>query len=185
MDGFSEVWPASRTKIEDVSLGDAWPCNALPRAPPAQPWEAIVPFHKLTQWMCYSLLAPITHEMSAKFGGIELLTGLPEYRNGGLLVDTGLLLLRDADRERGLIKATEVARQMRQQNADLMPLFEADDDVIVEWRALTVCLLDRLSREVNKLLGSAYEEPLSLAQILEAGTWKVSRHPFLLHTNEL
>jgi hypothetical protein len=30
MDGFGPVWPASRTQLDGVSLGDAWPCNTLP-----------------------------------------------------------------------------------------------------------------------------------------------------------
>jgi hypothetical protein len=46
--------------------------------------------------------------------------------------------------------------------------------VIVEWRAVTVGFLDELLDEVNSQLGLRGEEQLSLAQMLEAGTWKVS-----------
>jgi hypothetical protein len=56
---------------------------------------------------------------------------------------------------------------------EVVPLFTADDDVIVEWRALTVGFLDDLLAEVNLLLGLQGDSKLSLAQMLEAGTWKV------------
>ena len=58
---------------------------------------------------------------------------------------------------------------------EVVPLFTADDDVIVEWRALTVGFLDDLLSEVNLLLGLQGDSKLSLAQMLEAGTWKVSK----------
>lgn len=29
MDGLAPVWPASRTSLNGVSLGDAWPCEVL------------------------------------------------------------------------------------------------------------------------------------------------------------
>lgn len=55
-------------------------------------------------------------------------------------------------------------------------MFTADDDVIVEWRAVTVGLLDELLVEVNSLLGLNGSNKLNLAQMLEAGSWKVRRH---------
>ena len=58
---------------------------------------------------------------------------------------------------------------------EVVPLFTADDDVIVEWRALTVGFLDDLLAEVNLLLGLQGDKKLSLAQMLEAGTWKGGR----------
>jgi len=42
----------------------------------------------------------------------------------------------------------------------------------VEWRALTVALLDRLAPLVRERLGAA---DLSLASILEGGTWVAGR----------
>jgi hypothetical protein len=32
MDGFGPVWPATRTKLEGVSLGDAWVCESLAKS---------------------------------------------------------------------------------------------------------------------------------------------------------
>ena len=48
-----------------------------------------VPFHKLSQWLTYSLLEPFMETLHLTFDGLELLTGLAEYRNGGLFVDFG------------------------------------------------------------------------------------------------
>ena len=175
INGLSTVWPSSRTTIDGVPLGDAWPCSSMPTSPPSLPWENIVPFHKLTQWLCYSLMTPMTKVMKVHFAGTELLTGLPEYRNGGLLVDTGLLTLKEKDAARGLQAYKDNAMVKGQPNMEVVPLFSTDDDVIVEWRAVTVGFLDDLLIEVNGILGLNGTEKLSLAQILEAGTWKVCR----------
>lgn len=174
MDGLACIWPATRTQIDGVSLGDAWPCSTLPPSPPAQAWETIVPFHKLTQWLCYSLMVPMSKLLNIHFAGSELLTGLPEYRNGGLLIDTGLLTLKDEDAKRGLEAFKKNALSKGQTCMEVVPLFATDDDVIVEWRAVTVGFLDDLLLEVNGLLGLRGGDQLSLAQMLEAGTWKVN-----------
>ena len=42
----------------------------------------------------YSLLEPL-QTAGVTVGNIDGLTGLAEYRNGGLLIDTGVLALRD------------------------------------------------------------------------------------------
>ena len=174
INGLSCVWPTTRTQIDGVNLGDAWPCSSMPHSPPALPWETIVPFHKLTQWLCYSLMVPMKKIMKIHFAGTDLLTGLPEYRNGGLLVDTGLLTLKEHDAQRGIAAYRDNATVKGQPNVEVVPLFSTDDDVIVEWRAVTVGFLDDLLIEVNGILGLTGTDKLSLAQLLEAGTWKVS-----------
>jgi len=118
-------------------------------------------------------MVPMTKLLHVHFAGVELLTGLPEYRNGGLLVDTGLLTLKPADAQRGLQQYQYNAMKEGQPNVEVVPLFAADDDVIVEWRAVTVGFLDELAMEVNGVLGLMGKDQLSLAQVLEAGTWKV------------
>jgi hypothetical protein len=45
-----------------------------------------MPFHKLSQWLTYSLLEPFEWA-GVPVHGLDALTGLPEYRNGGLLLD--------------------------------------------------------------------------------------------------
>lgn len=173
MDGLAPIWPASRTQIHGTPLGDSWACSSMPSSPPSQPWESIVPFHKLTQWMAYSLMTPMNKLLHIHFAHSELLTGLPEYRNGGLFVDTGLLTLKNEDRDRGLKAYRDRAMIKGQPNMEVIPLFKAEDDVIVEWRAVTVGFLDALLEEVNAQLGLFARDGLSLAQLLEAGTWKV------------
>ena len=115
----------------------------------------------------------MTKILKVQFAGADLLTGLPEYRNGGLLVDTGLLTLKEIDMSRGLEAFSINAKVKGQRSMEVVPLFSTDDDVIVEWRAVTVGFLDELLPEVNRLLGLQGVDKLSLAQMLEAGTWKV------------
>jgi hypothetical protein len=83
VDGLAEVWPTTRTSVNGVSLGDVWPCDVL-KTPgtPADSTEHLVPFHKLSQWLTYSLIEPMIKISNITFEGVEHLTGLPEYRNG-------------------------------------------------------------------------------------------------------
>jgi hypothetical protein len=120
-------------------------------------------------------MLPMQKLCGVVFVGSELLTGLPEYRNGGLFIDTGLLTLKDDDYKRGIQNYHSNAMQKGQPKVEVVPLFNVDDDVIVEWRAVTVGLLDELLLEVNKMLGLSGERRLSLAQMLSAGTWKGGR----------
>jgi len=173
MDGLGPIWPASRTQIDGVSLGDAWPLSTMPSDSTTAPWETIVPFHKLTQWLCYSLMQPMAVLMHIHFAGTELMTGLPEYRNGGLFIDTGVLTLKREDMQRGLARFTEEAQKNGKKSMEVVPMFEPGDDVVVEWRAVTVGFLDLLLERVNRSLGLAGDDALSLPQMLEAGSWKV------------
>ncbi|KAH8890189.1 DUF1688-domain-containing protein [Thozetella sp. PMI_491] len=195
MNGLAPIWPPSRAAINGVSLGDAWPCNAMPQTAqsPSSPtfspfpntgaqshgvsaWEGILPFHKLTQWLTYSLMQPMQSIMKIHFAGQELLTGLPEYRNGGLFIDLGVLTLKPDDVERGLANYSSYCQRTGAKEVEVAPMFEPSDDVIVEWRGVTVGFLDRLCVEVNKILKSELGGgELSLAQLLEAGSWKGGR----------
>jgi hypothetical protein len=173
MSSLAPIWPETRTIINGVALGDAWPCSIMP-SHPTQPWENVVPFQKLTQWLTYSLMVPMEKLMSIRFIGTELLTGLPEYRNGGLFVDCGLLTLKEPDLKRGLAAWSLRAREAGGPSVEVVPVFMVEDDVIVEWRAVTVGLLDALLLEVNMMLELKGDDALSLAQLLEGGSWKVS-----------
>jgi len=53
--GLSGVWPAARTKIDGVSLGDVWPVACLAKEGKGE-GEELVSFHKLSQWLTYSLI---------------------------------------------------------------------------------------------------------------------------------
>jgi hypothetical protein len=52
--------------------------------------------------------------------------------------------------------------------------FAPGDEPIVEWRALTVALLDRIAQHVRLHLGVDAER-LPLVKVLEGGTWLAGR----------
>jgi len=138
------IWPG-RHELGGVPLGDCWP---HPDAP-----DGWLPFHKLSQWMTYSLLEPL-EDAGLTIIELDELTGLPEYRNGGLLLDLGLLQARD--------RSFHTTR------------WSADAEPIVEWRALTVAVLDHLAEAVRSELGLTAEQ-FPLARVLEGGSWAAGR----------
>lgn len=143
------IWPSDNA-IDTNPLGDCWHHDAVVGPGLTAGW---VPFHKLSQWLTYSLLEPFRWS-GVRVTGLDELTGLPEYRNGGLLIDSGVLQLRDegwADRE-----------------------WEVGDELVVEWRALTVALIDEVADLVRKRLG-ADTTTMPLACVLEGGTWAAGR----------
>ena len=146
------VWP-SRIVLDGIPLGDCWRHPAATGDGPDDPTAGLVPFHKLTQWLAYSLLEPL-EEAGLTVSGIDQLTGLPEYRNGGLLIDLGVLQPRAAD----------LAGK---------PL-TVDHPAVVEWRALTVSALDRLANAVRRQL-NLDAAAFPLARVLEGGTWAAGR----------
>ncbi|KAI9368232.1 hypothetical protein BJX61DRAFT_233463 [Aspergillus egyptiacus] len=161
------IWPSDRTKIGGAPVGDAWPLSVLANhgSTSKEPAETatIQPFHKLTQWLAYSLKVPFERLLSTTWSNAELGTGLPEYRNGGLFVDMGVLTLKPEALEKGL-----------KISGGTLPCFGAGDDEIVEWRAMTVALLDELHRRI--LSSDRFGDvKLSLPQVLEAGSWKAGR----------
>jgi hypothetical protein len=149
LDGLSAIWPSANT-LNGKALGDCWPHPLAGGGGGSAGW---VPFHKLSQWLTYSLLEPFEWA-DAQVTGLEALTGLPEYRNGGLLIDIGVLVP----------KSDEVTAKPHAPSSEL----------IIEWRALTVALLDELAPLVRNLLGKS-EAEMPLACILEGGTWAAGR----------
>ena len=147
--GLGTIWPG-RIVVEGVNLGDVWRHSALVRDDAT---HGLVPFHKLSQWLTYSLVEPML-EADVVVAEIDTLTGLAEYRNGGLFIDLGVLALRDP-------------------RAAASPL-TVDSELVVEWRALTVALLDRLAPLVWRRLGLA-DDPPPLVRMLEGGTWSAGR----------
>ncbi|MEM7226071.1 MAG: URC4/urg3 family protein [Pseudomonadota bacterium] len=145
LETLGSIWPG-RIVLDGVNLGDVW-------RHPAAGDDGLVPFHKLSQWLTYSLVEPLV-EAGLAVTDIEALTGLAEYRNGGLMIDGGLLCLKDP--------------------AALAARHAVDSELIVEWRALTLALLDPLAAEVRERLGQNAAE-LPLAKVLEGGTWSAGR----------
>ncbi len=147
LDGLATTWPSGLT-VDGVALGDA---GRHPAVRTQDRSDGIVPFHKLSQWLTYSLIEPI-ERAGLDVSGIDDLTALPEYRNGGLLIDTGVIVPR----------------------APLDPAepHEVSSELIVEWRALTVALIDRLREPTRRRLGL---DALAMSQLLQGGTWSAGR----------
>ncbi len=143
------IWPG-RITLGGVDLGDTW---RLPLVDAQDATKELVAFHKLSQWLSYSLIEPLEWAGS-KVVEVDGLTGLPEYRNGGLFLDTGVIALKDA--------------------ADATRAHAVDSQLVVEWRALTVALLDRIADPIRARLGFAAED-FPLAKALEGGTWATGR----------
>ncbi|HXH31520.1 MAG TPA: URC4/urg3 family protein [Bacteriovoracaceae bacterium] len=142
LDGLGPIWPGRET-LNGVNLGDAWIHSRY----------GLIAFHKLSQWMTYSLVEPLI-DAGITVTGIEGLTGLPEYRNGGLFLDAGVLTFKN--------------------KKDQQETWGPESDLIIEWRALTVYLLDLVGAQIQKRLGQTPQE-FPLAKVLEGGTWWAGR----------
>jgi hypothetical protein len=143
------VWP-SRLTLGGIALGDCWKHPALTTADAT---SGLMPLHKLSQWLAYSLIEPL-QAAGICVTDIDGLTGLAEYRNGGLFVDNGVLTFRDPQ--------------------DAQREHEVASSLVVEWRALTVALLDRVGDGLRQRL-NLDATSLPLAKVLEGGTWAAGR----------
>lgn len=149
LEALGPIWPG-RLSLGGLPLGDCWKHPAIKRDDAT---DGLVPMHKLSQWLCYSLIEPLEAAGIAVVD-IDGLTGLAEYRNGGLFVDTGVLAPGDP--------------------SDLDRAHLVDEPLVVAWRSLTVALLDRIAPMVRERLGVS-DEVLPLARVLEGGTWAAGR----------
>jgi hypothetical protein len=148
LDGLGPIWPG-RLSAAGINLGDVWKHSKLS----SLEMDSLVAIHKLSQWMTYSLIEPIM-EAGVQVTGVENLTGLAEYRNGGLLIDMGLLEMKDPK--------------------NLQTSWAPDSDLVIEWRALTVYFLDLIGVAVQKALNKNPTD-FPLAKVLEGGTWWAGR----------
>jgi hypothetical protein len=152
---FAPIWRAGPLLVGEP-VGDCWPhrwAGAATATGPHPVSAGWVPFHKLTQWLAYSLLEPFEWA-GITVTGLDALTALPEYRNGGLLIDTGVIVPRSP--------------------SDLARPWKVGDELVVEWRALTVTLIDELAERIRARLGASAAD-MPLARILEGGTWAAGR----------
>lgn len=143
------IWP-SRLALGGVPLGDCW---RHPLIATGDATSGLIPFHKLSQWLSYSLIEPLA-EAGIAVSEIDGLTGLAEYRNGGLFIDGGVIVANDPE----ILTRTHAP----------------GSTVIVEWRALTVALLDAIAPLVRQALGQTQAD-FPLVKILEGGTWAAGR----------
>lgn len=147
LEGLGVIWPGRLTAKGPYgrrNLGDVWEHGRL---------GTLIPLHKLSQWLTYSLIEPL-QDAGFTVTGVEDLTGLAEYRNGGLIVDRGLIRLKD--------------------ESQLQRAWRPESELVIEWRALTIHFLDVIGREVQKALGKTPSE-FPLAKVLEGGTWWAGR----------
>jgi hypothetical protein len=149
LESFSSIWPG-RISLQGINLGDVWQHSSLRFNDET---DMLMPFHKLSQWLTYSLLEP------CEWAGISVvnldrLTGLAEYRNGGLFIDGEVLHFKDT--------------------SSLGHEFKPGDELIVEWRALTLALLDKIHPVVANKLGIELSQ-FPLAKLLQGGTWAAGR----------
>jgi hypothetical protein len=133
--------------IGDQPVGDCWHHSALDGPGLTAGW---MPFHKLSQWMTCSLLEPLAIA-GLTMVDLDGLTALAEYRNGGLLIDLGVIKPR-----RPIVAPQAVSSEL-----------------VVEWRALTVALTDELLGPVRERLGLGAE--FTLLHLLQGGTWSAGR----------
>jgi hypothetical protein len=143
LETLSPIWPG-RITLGGRGLGDVWRHSAI------RAGDRLVPFHKLSQWLVYSLVEPLAAGGLA-VTNLDRLTGLAEYRNGGLFIDLGVIVPNDP--------------------SVLTRSHQPGDEAIVEWRALTIQLLDRMVEPVGDALGVK----LTMPQVLEGGTWSAGR----------
>jgi hypothetical protein len=149
LDALGPIWPG-RLSLGGVPLGDCWPHPGIKRDDAT---NGLMPIHKLSQWLSYSLIEPL-EASGIQVVDVDGLTGLAEYRNGGLFVDTGVLALKDP--------------------ADAGRAHSVEGPLVVGWRGLTVALLDKIAPMVRERLGVT-AEAFPLARVLEGGTWAAGR----------
>jgi hypothetical protein len=149
LEGLGDIWPG-RIELAGKNVGDV---GRHPAAASEDLTSGLVPFHKLSQWLAYSLIEPL-EAAGIEVTGLDQLTALAEYRNGGLLIDMDVL----RPKHDGVLGEAHTG----------------GSEVVVEWRALTVALFDRLAARVRAKLDLTPAE-LPLAKVLEGGTWAAGR----------
>lgn len=149
LDLFGPVWPVHPNSL-GVELGDVW---EHPGIKGVGNGDNLIPFHKLSLWLTFSLFHGF-ETAGYKVKNIDMLPGLAEYRNGGLLVDLGVLKVKD--------------------QAKIQEPLDPGDMLIIEWRALTISLIDSVAEQLRGIFGKTREE-FPLAAALEGGTWFAGR----------
>ena len=143
------IWPG-RVKLGGKNLGDVWSYKPFVKG---EGVECLIPFHKLSQWLTYSLIESVERS-GVKVLHLDQLTGLAEYRNGGLFIDLEVYKLKDdSEKSKG---------------------HHPEEDLIIEWRALTIIGLDTVASIIRKKLKITSVD-FPLPKILEGGTWHAGR----------
>jgi len=126
-DVWSHLWAGAATGRAPAAADSG---GAAAPAPSDRATSGWVPFHLLGQWMTYSLVEPLGWA-GLQVSGLEALTALPEIALGARLLDAGVIVLRHPQ--------------------DLGKTYKPSSELVVEWRALTVTLMDELAALVRGL----------------------------------
>lgn len=138
----------SDTKINEINLCDSRIHSNLISLPLV---GKKIPFFKLIQWMVYSI-DDFFNSQGIPTINEEFLSGLAEYRNGGFFMDTNIINL----------KSKNLSHQS----------YSIDSELVTEWRALTITLLDEFLEELKIKRGYNH---LNMSKLLEGGTWIAGR----------
>jgi hypothetical protein len=160
------IW-ASGSRVLGLPAGDVWPHlwagadigvtdeladpgAARPQARSDRATSGWVPLHLLGQWLTWSLAEPLAWA-GIEVTGLDALTAVPEQQGlGGLLLDAGVIVPRHS--------------------SDLIKTYRPSSDFVVEWRALTVTLMDELAVLVRQALDQSLPPGLP-PRGLEGGAW--------------
>jgi hypothetical protein len=149
---FSPLW-VDGLNIAGTPIGDVGFHPALSPLVANDPNSRWIPFHKLAQWLICSLVEPF-EEWRHEVLGLYCLSGLAEYRNGGLFIDFGVLRLRDPSLA--------------------APLHSPDSVLIAEWRGLTLQLLSLLRLRLCDRWQMTPDQ-LPMIKVLQGGSWAAGR----------
>ena len=142
LEALAPVWEGG-AQSDDIMLGDSFRHSALP----GDEVDQVVPFHLAAQEMVYSMLEPFAWA-GVEVDGLESLTGPSDETHAALFIKAGVMEIREADKA--------------------LTLEEAQDQM-VEIRAVTGALIDRLAELLRKELEVPADQ-LPLTCILEGGT---------------
>ena len=146
---FGFIWSTNQKTIG--CRGDVFVYSPLKKT--QEVGSDLIPFHKLLHWLMYSLIEPL-ELYGIKFLNKEIMLPLPEYRNGGFLVDIGLITLKDEDYYE--------------------KIHNVGSELIVEWRALTLVLIEKIKDGINEYYKNDGVK-LTMSQVLQGGTWSAGR----------
>ena len=113
-----------------------------------------MPLHKLSQWLAYSLIEPLENA-GMTVVDVGDLTGLAEYRNGGLFVDMGVLVPRDG--------------------AAFSRTYDVSDPFVVGWRSADRRVARRDRAAGRCATRARARRSFRSPRVLEGGTWAAGR----------
>lgn len=146
------IWSGLR-RVQHLPAGDIWPHHwaggeAGTEGAQDSTSAGYVALHRPALWLSYSLLEPL-QSAGLQVSGVCALPGLADSVHGALMLDSGVIVPRHA--------------------SDLGRSWKLHDEFVVEWRALTLALLEALAAGVRERLASSAEQ-LPLARLLETSS---------------